>query len=59
AKMEDIGARRLQTILNAILEDYLFEMPKKSITEVVVDKALVEEKVKPLIEDEDLSKYIL
>ncbi|HPY96193.1 MAG TPA: ATP-dependent protease ATPase subunit HslU [Candidatus Cloacimonadota bacterium] len=59
AKMEDIGARRLQTILNAILEDYLFEMPQKSIKEVVVDKTLVEEKVKPLIEDEDLSKYIL
>ncbi len=59
AKMEDIGARRLQTILNTILEDYLFEMPKKGLKKVVINKKMVEEKVRPLIEDEDLSRYIL
>ncbi len=58
-KMEDIGARRLQTILNAILEDYLFEMPKKGLKKVVINQDIVEQKVRPLIEDEDLSKYIL
>lgn len=58
-KMEDIGARRLQTILNAILEDYLFEMPKKGLKKVVINQEIVENKVRPLIEDEDLSKYIL
>ncbi|MCB5250145.1 MAG: ATP-dependent protease ATPase subunit HslU [Candidatus Cloacimonadales bacterium] len=58
-KMEDIGARRLQTIMNAILEDYLFEMPKRNLKQVIITKTIVEDKVKPLIEDEDLSKYIL
>lgn len=58
-KMEDIGARRLHTILNAILEDMLFEMPKRGLKKVVISKEMVIEKVKPLIEDEDLSKYIL
>ena len=57
--MEDIGARRLQTIMNAILEDYLFEMPKRNLKQVIITKTIVEDKVKPLIEDEDLSKYIL
>ena len=58
-KMEDIGARRLQTIVNAILDDYLYDMPKSSIKHVVITKKMIIDKVTPLIEDEDLSKYIL
>lgn len=58
-KMEDIGARRLQTILNAILEEYLFEMPKKGLKKVVISSKLVDQKVSHLLEDEDLSKFIL
>ncbi len=58
-KMEDIGARRLQTILNAILDEYLFAMPKKGLKKVLITSELVEARVKPLLEDEDLSKYIL
>ena len=58
-KMEDIGARRLQTIINAVLDDYLFEMPNPKMKKVVITKKMIIDKVNPLIEDEDLSKYIL
>jgi ATP-dependent HslUV protease ATP-binding subunit HslU len=58
-KMEDIGARRLQTILNAVLDDLLFEMPKAKLKNVVIEKQMIVDKVSKLIEDEDLSKYIL
>jgi ATP-dependent HslUV protease ATP-binding subunit HslU len=58
-KMEDIGARRLQTILNIVLESWLYEMPTKKFKEVVINKQDIIEKVSELIEDEDLSKYIL
>jgi len=58
-KMEDIGARRLQTILNIVLDDLLFEMPHPKIKKVTITKKHIIEKVSSLIEDEDLSKYIL
>jgi len=59
AKMEDIGARRLHTIMNALLEDYLFEMPTKKYKRVTITKKIVNQKLRKLIKDEDLSKYIL
>ncbi len=58
-KMEDIGARRLHTILNSLLDDYLFDMPKASIKKVKIDKQEVVEKLDRIIHDEDLSRYIL
>lgn len=58
-KMEDIGARRLQTILNAVLEDMLFEMPNNKIKKISISKKVIIDKVEHLIQDEDLSKYIL
>ncbi|MCL2063601.1 MAG: ATP-dependent protease ATPase subunit HslU [Candidatus Cloacimonetes bacterium] len=58
-KMEDIGARRLQTIINAVLDDYLFEMPNPKMKKVAISSKMIVDKVNPLIEDEDLSKYIL
>ena len=58
-KMEDIGARRLQTILNAVLDDILYKMPDHKIKKVNIKKKDIVEKVSPLIADEDLSKYIL
>ena len=58
-KMEDIGARRLQTIINAILDDFLFDMPNPKIKKIKINKKMIIDKVSPLIEDEDLSKYIL
>jgi len=58
-KMEDIGARRLYTILNALLDSYMFEMPSKKLKSVSIDAGQVVAKLKPLIESEDLSKFIL
>jgi len=58
-KMEDIGARRLHTIMNALLEDYLFRMPDKTLNKIVITKTAVKKKLSKIIKDEDLSKYIL
>ncbi len=58
-KMENIGARRLHTVLTTLLDDYLFRLPDKSISEVKIDIKFVTEKLSEIIEDEDLSRYIL
>jgi ATP-dependent HslUV protease ATP-binding subunit HslU len=58
-KTENIGARRLHTIMECLLEDVLFDAPKKELKRVVVDAAYVDEKLADIKEDEDLSRYIL
>ncbi|PKN73361.1 MAG: HslU--HslV peptidase ATPase subunit [Candidatus Cloacimonetes bacterium HGW-Cloacimonetes-3] len=58
-KMEDIGARRLHTIMNALLDEYLFEMPSQTLSSVKVTKKMVSERLTPVIESEDLSRFIL
>ena len=58
-KMENIGARRLHTVMTTLLEDYLFELPKKKIEKVVINKKSVTEKLNNIVFDEDLSRYIL
>lgn len=59
SQMENIGARRLYTILEKLLNDISFESPDMEETEITIDKAYVEEKLYDVIEDQDLSKYIL
>jgi ATP-dependent HslUV protease ATP-binding subunit HslU len=58
-KTENIGARRLHTIMECLLEDVLFDAPRADLTEMVVDAAYVDEKLADIKEDEDLSRYIL
>ncbi|MBW6515641.1 MAG: ATP-dependent protease ATPase subunit HslU [Candidatus Cloacimonetes bacterium] len=58
-KMEDIGARRLHTIMTTLLEEYLFDLPEKKISKIIIDGKAVREKLNKIIEDEDLAKYIL
>ncbi|MEN6445183.1 MAG: ATP-dependent protease ATPase subunit HslU [Candidatus Cloacimonas sp.] len=58
-KMEDIGARRLHTIMNTLLDDYLFEMPSEKLKSVRITKKMVTERLSPVIESEDLSRFIL
>ncbi|MDP8221029.1 MAG: AAA family ATPase, partial [Candidatus Stygibacter frigidus] len=58
-KMEDIGARRLHTILNTLLDDYLFDIPNKKIKSIEIKPDFVKEKLQDIIDSEDLSKYIL
>ncbi|HNX37451.1 MAG TPA: ATP-dependent protease ATPase subunit HslU [Candidatus Cloacimonadota bacterium] len=58
-KMEDIGARRLHTIMNALLDEYLFTMPGEKLKKVTITAREVVAKLSPLIESEDLSRFIL
>ena len=59
ADVENIGARRLHTILTTLLEDLLFDTPNDHRTEMVIDKEMVDETLNPVIENRDLSQYIL
>jgi ATP-dependent HslUV protease ATP-binding subunit HslU len=58
-RTENIGARRLYTIMEILLEEISFEAPALSGQEVVIDAQYVEDKLCDIIEDEDLSRYIL
>jgi ATP-dependent HslUV protease ATP-binding subunit HslU len=58
-RLENIGARRLHTVMTTLLEDVLFELPDRGRDEVVVDAAMVRERLRAAVEDEDLRKYIL
>ena len=56
---ENIGARRLHTILESILEDISFEAPDMAGQTVKIDREYVKEKLGDIVEDADLSRYIL
>jgi ATP-dependent HslUV protease ATP-binding subunit HslU len=58
-RMENIGARRLHTVMTTLLEDVLYELPDRASKKIVVDADLVRERLKAIVEDEDLRKYIL
>ncbi len=56
---ENIGARRLHTVMEKLLEDVLFEAPDGIQGKVVIDKKYVQDKLKDLVTDRDLTRYIL
>jgi ATP-dependent HslUV protease ATP-binding subunit HslU len=56
---EDIGARRLHTIMEHVLEDISFDAPEGGRQRVVIDEEYVREHLKDIMEDRDLSRYIL
>jgi ATP-dependent HslUV protease ATP-binding subunit HslU len=58
-RMENIGARRLHTVMTTLLEEVLYDLPDKGVGEITVDRALVTERLKAIVEDEDLRRYIL
>ncbi len=58
-RTENIGARRLHTLMERLLEDILFDAPDVQETHMTVDAAYVAEKLKAIMDDEDLSRYIL
>ncbi|MCH7562304.1 MAG: ATP-dependent protease ATPase subunit HslU [Gemmatimonadetes bacterium] len=58
-QMENIGARRLQTVMTTLLEDMLFDLPEGRGPRVVVDRAFVQEHLSEIVEDTDLRRYIL
>ena len=56
---ENIGARRLHTVMEKLLEDELFEAPDGVQGEVIVDRQYVQDRLKGLVSDTDLTRYIL
>lgn len=58
-KTEDIGARRLHTVMEKILEEISFTADEHAGETVNIDKVLVEEKIGKVVEDEDTTRYIL
>ncbi|MFI3622480.1 ATP-dependent protease ATPase subunit HslU [Vagococcus fluvialis] len=59
SETDNIGARRLHTILEKLLEDLLFESPNMQMGEITITESYVNEKLDHIVKDEDLSRYIL
>lgn len=61
SRMENIGARRLHTVMTTLLEDILFDLPeaKNSGVSIRIDVEFVRDRLKNVVEDEDLRRYIL
>jgi len=58
-KTENIGARRLHTVLEKLLEDISFEAPEKKNGRLSINREYVRGKLSDIVKDEDLSRYIL
>jgi ATP-dependent HslUV protease ATP-binding subunit HslU len=58
-RTENIGARRLYTMMEKLLDEISFDAPEMSGKSMVIDAKYVREKLKDFVEDEDLSRYIL
>jgi ATP-dependent HslUV protease ATP-binding subunit HslU len=58
-RMENIGARRLHTVMTTLLEDVLFDLPDRGKETISVNGDVVRERLKAIVEDEDLRRYIL
>lgn len=58
-RMENIGARRLQTVMAILLEPYLFELPNDSLKKISITGEIVRKSLERILSDEDLARYIL
>jgi len=58
-RMENIGARRLHTVMTTLLEDVLYELPDRGTGAITVDRRVVNDRLRAVMEDEDLRRYIL
>jgi ATP-dependent HslUV protease ATP-binding subunit HslU len=58
-KMENIGARRLHTVMSTLMEEILFELPEGGVRTITLDAKDVKEKLKSVVENDDLRRYIL
>jgi ATP-dependent HslUV protease ATP-binding subunit HslU len=58
-RTENIGARRLHTVMEKLLEDISFEAPELGEKQITITAGYVQERLAALIADEDLSRYIL
>jgi ATP-dependent HslUV protease ATP-binding subunit HslU len=58
-RLENIGARRLQTVMTTLLENVMFDLPETSVGHVRVDREFVRNRLEKVAQDEDLSRFIL
>jgi ATP-dependent HslUV protease ATP-binding subunit HslU len=58
-QMENIGARRLHTIMERLLDELSFEAPYGELRNITIDQAFVKARLESIVKDEDLSKYVL
>ncbi len=58
-RMENIGARRLQTVMTTLLQDVLYDLPEAGGDVIPIDRAFVQERLSSIVQDEDLRRYIL
>jgi ATP-dependent HslUV protease ATP-binding subunit HslU len=58
-RMENIGARRLHTVMAALMEDLLYELPDSAEKRIVFDQKEVRERLARIVNDDDLRRYIL
>jgi len=58
-RMENIGARRLHTVMSSLLEDVLYDLPDRGTKPIAIDGEIVRDRLKAIVEDEDLRRYIL
>lgn len=58
-RAQNIGARRLYTIMEKVVEDISFDAPSKAGEKVTIDAAYVRNRLADIVKDEDLSKFIL
>ena len=59
SETENIGARRLHTVMTALLEDILFQLPDPTLSRKAITGSYVREKLKNIVENKDLTRYIL
>jgi ATP-dependent HslUV protease ATP-binding subunit HslU len=61
AEIENIGARRLQTVMSKLLNEFLFDVPDKIVAQstIQITKVMVKEKMQGFIKNKDVSEYIL
>ena len=58
-RMENIGARRLHTVMSALMEEVLFELPEWPDKRIAFDADAVRERLSKIVNDDDLRRYIL
>jgi ATP-dependent HslUV protease ATP-binding subunit HslU len=58
-RMENIGARRLHTVMASLMEDLLFDLPELGTKKMVYDAEQVRSRLAKVVEDDDLRRYIL
>ncbi len=58
-RTENIGAQRLHTVMTTLLEEIMFKVPDTKVRKIKVTKEMVQNTLKDIVEDEDLSRYIL